>query len=78
MELGKAGMRVYTECPICKEERAYEVTVEPPDWDVGAGYDVEGELVPDESCGCQLTTEQESREWEVICEKACEYPDDPY
>ena len=48
--------------------------VESPDWETGAGYSVDGDLVPGESCACVLTPAQESAEWDTIAEKACEYP----
>ena len=63
---------LHATCPICSEERTYEVEVEGPDWDVGAGPTIQGGLVPEESCSCELTEAQLADEWNLIAEKANE------
>lgn len=68
-------MLVYVHCTTCNGERTYEVEVEGPDWDTGAGYYVTGSLVPEESCTCPY---DEDKDWEEVSEKASEYPDDPH
>ena len=65
-------MILYATCPRCGEERTYEVTTEGPDWSVGAGPTIQGGLVEDESCSCQLTEAELEAEWLVIAEKADE------